>query len=122
MRCLLHLIFFNFAIRFTENIMKYLIILLLLISMLAFSCKKDGAAPVITLKGKSPVQTGKGYPYSDAGATALDEEDGDISDKIVVTSNVDTGTLGTYLVRYNVKDSDGNQAEEVTREVIVKYF
>lgn len=102
--------------------MKLLFVTLLLSILTASSCKKDGNAPVITLKGNNPAETGKGYPYNDAGATATDDEDGDISGNIVVVSDVDTGNIGTYHVRYNVKDSDGNSAEEVTREVLVKYF
>jgi len=102
--------------------MKSLFVVLFFSILLATSCKKDGNAPVITLKGKNPAETGKGYPYIDAGATAIDEEDGDITGNIVIVSDVDTGKTGTYHVRYNVKDSDGNSAEEVTREVLVKYF
>lgn len=86
------------------------------------SCKKEGQAPVITLLGNDPAETGAGYPYHDAGATAHDEEDGDITSKIVVQSTVDTSKTGTYQVTYNVTDSDGQKAVEVKREVIVKYF
>jgi len=96
--------------------------MLLLFIVSATSCKNDRHAPVIQLLGKNPAETGKGYPYTDAGATASDEEDGDITDKIVITSNVDTGQVGSYQVQFNVTDSDGDKAEEVVREVIVKYF
>jgi len=101
---------------------NYLLFILLLFILSAISCKNDSHAPVIQLLGKNPAETGFGYPYNDAGATATDEEDGDITEKIVVTGNVDTGQIGTYNVRYNVTDNDGNKAVEVVREVIVKYF
>ena len=101
---------------------RYSILLIILILVSCYSCKKDRHAPVITLLGSNPAITGKGYPYHDAGAIALDEEDGDISDKIIVNSNVDTGAIGTYTVQYNVTDSDGDEADEVTRQVIVMYF
>jgi hypothetical protein len=96
---------------------------IIFISISLLSCKKDnGNAPVITLLGKSPAKAGLGYPYMDAGATATDAEDGDITSKIRITSNVDTGTIGNYVVKFNVTDNDGNQASEVTRDVIVSYF
>jgi hypothetical protein len=90
--------------------------------ILLISCGREDHAPTITLLGENPAETGKGYPYTDAGATASDEEDGDITSKIQVTSDVDTGAIGTYHVRYNVTDSDGNKATEAVREVIVRYY
>jgi hypothetical protein len=101
--------------------MKNLVIIILSLLIYA-SCKKEGHAPVITLLGKNPAETGAGYPYHDAGATANDEEDGDITSKIIVQSTVDTSKTGTYQVTYNVTDSDGQKAVEVKRVVIVKYF
>ena len=42
-----------------------------------------------------------------AGVTALDKEDGDLTDKIEVINNtVDTSKAGTYTVTYKVKDYD----------------
>lgn len=103
--------------------MKHLLYILFSISVLVFgACRKMDHAPVITLLGKNPAETGKGYPYKDAGATAFDEEDGDITSRIIIISNVDTGTIGSYKVTYRVADNDGNEAKEVVRDVIVKYF
>ena len=79
-----------------------------------------GEIPVIHVKGQNPVEVIKGDDYEDRGATALDDEDGDISDQIVMDdTGVDTSTVGTYTVTFNVTDSDGNAAEEVTRTVNV---
>jgi hypothetical protein len=100
--------------------LRVIVFAILLASLL--SCKKDSNAPVITILGKNPVETGWGYAYTDAGATATDKEDGDLTSKIIVSSNVDTAAIGTYYVRYNVTDSDGNKAKEVQREVKVSYF
>jgi VCBS repeat-containing protein len=80
----------------------------------------SNAAPVITLLGSSPVNLTVGDSYTDAGATAADAEDGDISADIVVGGDtVNTATAGTYVITYNVSDSDGNAAAEVTRTVVV---
>ncbi len=82
-------------------------------------CTPDLVAPVITLLGNNPEQVGFGYPYIDAGATALDLCDNDISESITVVDEVNTGVLGEYTVTYYVADAAGNMADEVTRTVHV---
>ncbi len=79
----------------------------------------DTLAPVITLNGASPVTITLGSTYTDAGATASDNVDGDISSSIVVTGSVNTSVPGSYTLTYNVADAAGNHATEVTRSVIV---
>jgi hypothetical protein len=76
--------------------------------------------PVITLTGSDPVNLTVGDSYTDAGATANDAEDGVITDDIVVGGDtVDPNTVGTYVITYNVQDSDGLAADQVTRTVNV---
>lgn len=76
--------------------------------------------PVITLLGESPVNITTADTYVDAGATATDAEDGDLTGSIVVAGDtVDDDTPGTYVITYNVEDSDSNAATEVTRTVNV---
>ena len=79
----------------------------------------DTTVPVITLLGDNPVTIEVGSTYTDAGATAADTYDGDITSNIVTVSNVDTAIVGVYTVRYNVSDASGNAALEVTRTVNV---
>ena len=79
----------------------------------------DTTIPVITLLGDDPVTVEVGSTYTDAGATATDTYDGDITSSIVTISNVDTAVVGSYTVRYNVSNSSGNAALEVTRTVNV---
>jgi hypothetical protein len=79
----------------------------------------DTTVPVITLLSNATVDVEVGGTYTDAGATANDDYDGDITSYIVTVSNVDTTTIGTYTVTYNVSDASGNDAEEVTRTVNV---
>ncbi len=76
-------------------------------------------APIITLIGVTPVQIIAGSTYADAGATATDIEDGNLTSHIVVTSNVNTAVPGSYTVTYNVSDSQGLAATPVTRIVAV---
>ena len=40
-----------------------------------------------------------GDTYTDAGATATDTYDGDLTSSIETVSNVDTAIVGTYTVR-----------------------
>ena len=75
--------------------------------------------PVITLLGVTPVDHKINTPYVDAGATAEDQKDGDITGSIVTVSDVNTGVSGVYSVTYNVANSDGINADEVVRTVSV---
>ena len=77
----------------------------------------DVIKPVITLSGDVEVSLELGTPYTDSGATASDNIDGDITSSIVTINNVDIYTVGTYSVTYNVSDAAGNAADEVTRTV-----
>jgi hypothetical protein len=80
----------------------------------------DTTVPVITLLGDATVTIEVGNDYTDAGATASDNYDGDITDDIVVVNPVDTDVVGTYTITYNVSDAAGNTAVEAIREVIVE--
>ena len=79
----------------------------------------DTTSPVITLVGEASVSIDQGSTYTDAGATASDSLDGDITSSIVTVNNVDANTAGTYTITYNVTDSSGNAATQVTRTVTV---
>ena len=74
-------------------------------------------APVITLKGKNPLYRQHGRAYSEAGATALDDVDGDVEVKI--SGKVDVFKVGTYYITYTSQDYNGNVAT-VKRKVIVQ--
>lgn len=80
----------------------------------------DSTPPVITLNGDAIVTLLVGETYNDAGATASDDVDGDLTAAIVTGSTVDTSTAGTYAVTYDVSDSAGNAAVQVTRTVEVQ--
>ncbi|MBL3535759.1 MAG: DUF5011 domain-containing protein, partial [gamma proteobacterium endosymbiont of Lamellibrachia anaximandri] len=81
---------------------------------------EDNAAPVITLLGANPLNLSVGDTYTDPGATALDNVDGNITGNIVVAGDaVNTAIVGTYFVTYNVSDAAGNPALQLTRTVNV---
>jgi surface protein len=80
----------------------------------------DPYLPTIALKGETPIIVEKNSLYIDAGATAWDQIDGEITSDIVVDiTDVNTSIVGSYTVTYNVTDAEGNAAAEVTRTVNV---
>ncbi|MEY8849392.1 immunoglobulin-like domain-containing protein [Psychroserpens sp. XS_ASV72] len=79
----------------------------------------DTTAPVITLNGASTITLNVGDTYVEQGATAVDNWDGDLTSSIVISGSVNTSVAGTYFVNYNVSDSSGNAANQVTRTVNV---
>ncbi|MFK8011888.1 MAG: DUF5011 domain-containing protein, partial [Marinicellaceae bacterium] len=79
----------------------------------------DTIAPLITLIGEATIDLIIGDIYSEQGASAQDLVDGDISSNIITTGTVDTQTVGTYTINYNVNDTANNAAQQVTRTVNV---
>lgn len=80
----------------------------------------DETPPVITLNGDAIIDLKVGDSYTEQGATATDNIDGDITEDVMIGGDeVDTNTDGTYVVTYNVSDNAGNAAAEVTRIVNV---
>ena len=82
---------------------------------------KDVIPPVISLKGNQNTSLLVGGNYSEAGYTAVDECDGDITGNVVVEGSVNPQEPGTYVITYRVSDSSGN-VTEVQRTVKVKHI
>jgi len=79
----------------------------------------DTTPPVITIEEPNPVTVLQNSTYVDAGATALDDTDGTITNNINTDlSSVNTGSVGSFDVTYSVMDEAGNEAIE-TRTVTV---
>ena len=97
-------------------------------SQVTIAAAPDTVIPVITLLGNASESFTEGGSYSDAGATAFDDVDGDITSDIVttivdssdVTAVLDSTTApGVYTISYDVIDSSNNDADTVTRTVEV---
>jgi hypothetical protein len=82
------------------------------------SAAVDLVAPVITILGSNPVTVVASSTYTDAGATANDNIDGNITGSIITTNPVDANTVGVYTVTYTVSDTALNSAT-ATRTVNV---
>ncbi|HEX8702115.1 MAG TPA: immunoglobulin-like domain-containing protein [Myxococcaceae bacterium] len=79
----------------------------------------DNMPPVLVRNGVATVGVECGDAYNDEGARATDACDGDVTNRIQTVNPVATGTVGSYTVRYNVRDQSGQAAPEVTRSVVV---
>ena len=80
----------------------------------------ESSAPVITLLGANPLIVEFGSTFTDSGATAADDVVGNLRGSIAVGGDtVNTSALGSYTITYDVSDSAGNAAIQVTRTVNV---
>ncbi len=79
----------------------------------------DAEKPQISLNGSEKIILNLNDTYTEYGAISYDSCDGDLNDKIEITSDVNTEVLGNYNVVYKVSDSYGN-ISMVTRKVHVK--
>lgn len=83
------------------------------------NCKEKNNPPVITLNGSATMTLKVGGTYTEPGAKATDDKDGDLTSKIIITGTVNTAVAGTYTITYTVNDSAGN-VTKVTRTVKVE--
>lgn len=72
--------------------------------------EEDLVAPIITILGDKSTELFVGYSYEEIGATAEDDVDGDLSDAILISGEVNTSKPGKYEVTYSVTDYNGNTA------------
>ena len=79
----------------------------------------DVEAPVLTLNGENYVEVIARNVYEDMGYVAIDNYDGDLTDKVIVTGEVDVNLCGEYILTYEVSDIAGNVAK-AERTVLVK--
>lgn len=77
----------------------------------------DLVVPVIKGAEDKVIRIGDAFNARE-GVTAYDNEDGDLTNKIVVTGKVQTNAVGRYVLTYTVTDSSKNMAK-VTRVVEV---
>ena len=81
----------------------------------------DDVPPEITLNGIENIYILPGGQYEEKGATAVDEKDGDLTDKISIEGTVDTSKEGEYTVTYKVSDSKGNEGVK-QRKIFTTYL
>ncbi len=79
----------------------------------------DNEKPTLILNGESTIYISIGSNYIEPGYVAIDNCDGNITEQVNVTTNLDTNKKGTYEITYSIKDEFGN---EVVAKRIVKVF
>jgi hypothetical protein len=79
-----------------------------------------GDYPVLTLNGDENLSLTQGDNYVELGAYAIDTEDGNITDEIIITGSVDTTTVGKYTITYSVSDSTGNSTTKMRNVTVLK--
>lgn len=79
----------------------------------------DTTPPIIGITGSHLFFREVGSVYTDAGAAAWDNIDGEITTSIVTVNPVNTAIMGMYNITYDVADSAGNNAVQAKRIVLV---
>ncbi len=89
-------------------------------SILIAACKKeevdiilDEIPPVITLIGAADITVPLYDTYTEPGATAIDDIDGNISTLIAIAGSVDTDMVGDYTLEYSVCDEANNKSSVI---------
>jgi len=70
----------------------------------------DTTPPVITLNGDANLTLNVGDTYTELGATATDDRDGNVA--VDINGTVDTNQTGNYTVTYTATDKAGNEASK----------
>jgi hypothetical protein len=78
----------------------------------------DVIIPAITLVGSPTIELTIGNTFTDPGATATDNIDGDLTSSIITSGTVDASSTGSYTISYSISDATGNSAS-VTRTIVV---
>jgi len=79
----------------------------------------DTTKPVITVSGPDPLTLTLNTSYVEPGVTCEDNYDGDISENIILSGDLDMTKVDRYLVIYECTDSSGNLSAQKSREVFV---
>lgn len=79
----------------------------------------DNENPTIMLNGDEEINIYVGDKYEELGASAYDNYDGNITNAIIISSDLDNNKVGEYIVTYSVSDSSKN-ISSIKRKVIVK--
>ena len=71
---------------------------------------EDNTAPEINLSGEESITIYAGSSFNEPGYEAIDNCDGDITDKVSISGSVDVYNVGSYSLTYKVVDEQGNEA------------
>ncbi len=80
--------------------------------------ENDITPPSISIIGDNSINIYQNTIYVDAGATAIDDVDGDLTASIITTGSVNTNLINSYTITYDVSDA-ANNSTTATRQVNV---
>ena len=80
----------------------------------------DLTGPNITSKGDKELSVTIDTKYEEPGYEAIDKLDGDLTENVKVTDNIDITKLGDYEVIYEIKDKAGNLSKEIRKVKVEK--
>ncbi len=90
---------------------KFTVLILLLVLTLMSGCESASKEnPHITLYGPKDITIKPYQQLREPGFKATDAKDGDLTNRVQVTTNLDITREGVYYINYKVVDSDGNKA------------
>ncbi len=93
------------------------------LAIATMSCSKDNVdegAPTVTIIGKEIERVLAPKTYTDPGATATDEVDGDVTSSIVAHSSINYSSPNcTYDIQYTATDATGNEGSSIQRLVML---
>lgn len=73
---------------------------------------EDTQKPVLIINSEKEIHVGVGQVYNIPSASATDNYDGDITNKIEIKSDLNLNEKGIYSVNYSVSDSNGNETKD----------
>ena len=73
----------------------------------------DKEKPIITLNDNETIELIVNNDYTELGATACDNVDGDLSNEVIIENNIDNKKIGEYQVTYKVKDKSNNESQVI---------
>ncbi len=77
--------------------------------------------PTITLTGEDFVRKGIGSTYTEEGATAVDADGVNLTDRVITVGSINTRIPGTYFIKYFVIDRSNNISSVIRQIQVVNY-
>jgi hypothetical protein len=81
--------------------------------------EEDKTPPKIALKGSKVLVLNLGDTFVEPGYLAVDNKDGHLTSKVVVSGEVVSSEKGVYELTYSVSDAAGNMSPMLKRKVII---
>jgi len=81
---------------------------------------KDIKGPKIELNGNSSIDVVINEQYQELGCIATDNKDGDVTEQVKITGDIDVTKLGKYEITYEVTDNSGNKSKKIRTVNVVR--